>query len=91
MSSSRAGSAPVASAEVRVAQPASVIAVRPRKTFLSFASARDAGLVSVRLRHRLRVRIRFRVRERVRVRFRVSARNGNRDRNRNRRNRFRVR
>ena len=71
MSSSRAGSAPVASAEVRVAQPASVIEVRPRKTFLSFARARDAGLVRVRLRARLRLRLRLRARLRNRNRFRA--------------------
>ena len=74
MSSSRAGSAPVASAEVRVAQPASVIAVRPRKTFLSFASARDAGLVSVRVRVRVGVRVRVRVRVRLGVRLRLRLR-----------------
>ena len=56
----------MASAEVRVAQPASVIAVRPRKTFLSLDSARDAGLVSVRLRVQLRLRLRLRARLRNR-------------------------
>ena len=73
----------MASAEVRVAQPTSVIEVRPRKTFLSFASARDAGLVRVRLRLRVRMRFRVRVRVRLRLRARNGDRNGNRNRNRN--------
>jgi hypothetical protein len=54
-----------------------VIEVRPRKTFVSFASARDAGLVRIRLRLRLRVRVRLRVRLRNRNRF--GARNPNPD------------
>ena len=72
----------MASAEVRVAQPTSVIEVRPRKTFLSFTSARDAGLVRVRVR--VRVRMRFRVRVGLRLRLRLRARNGDRNGNRNR-------